>query len=257
VAGLPDCHAHLDQFGDDGARALIEESEAAGVSPIVSVGMDAESSQQAIELAWRLRNIKAAVGLHPWKVGEAYTGLADLEQFADIASDTMVVAVSEVGLDAAMETPLDVQREVLEWFIALAQERGFPVIIHQQAPSEVFIEVWDGVAGRKPAAAIHSFSGSRKDADAYLERGLYLSLGPVSLGMIGESKVDADVIRAIPDAKLLVDSDAFPAFEQWPEVHPTAVVEVARRVAAIRGVPLEALQGGIRGTFTQLLNNQW
>lgn len=256
MPGLPDCHAHLDQFGDDVPK-LLEECDAAGVGPVVSVGMDLASSQQAVELAWRLRNIKAAVGLHPWKVGEAYSGDEDLEPFGDIASDTMVVAVSEVGLDAAMETPLDVQRRVLEWFIALAQERGFPVIIHQQAPREAFLEVWEGVDGRKPAAAIHSFSGSRKDADAYLERGLYLSLGPVSLGMIGESKVDDDVIRAVPEEKLLVDSDAFPAFEQWPEVHPSAVVEVAQRVAVIRGVPLDDLQGTVRRTFTRLLNNQW
>ena len=62
MPGLPDCHAHLDQFGDDVPK-LLEESDAAGVMPIVSVGMDLESSQQAIELAWRLRNIKAAVGL--------------------------------------------------------------------------------------------------------------------------------------------------------------------------------------------------
>ena len=75
--------------------------------------------------------------------------------------------------------------------------------------------------------------------------------------MIGESKVDDDVIRAVPEEKLLVDSDAFPAFEQWPEVHPSAVVEVAQRVAVIRGVPLDELQGTVRRTFTRLLNNQW
>ena len=257
MVSLPDCHAHLDQFGDDGARALLEESEVAGVSPIVSVGMDAESSQRAIELAWRLRNIKAAVGLHPWKVGEAYTGKSDLEPFGDIASDTMVVAVSEVGLDAGMETPLDVQREVLEWFIGLAQERGFPVILHQQAPLDAFLEIWDAVEGRKPAGAIHSFSGGQEDADAYLERGLYLSLGPVSLGLIGDAKVGDEVIRAIPETKLLVDSDAFPAFDPWPEVHPTAVVEVAQRVAAIRGVVFDELKGTLGRTFTHLMNNQW
>lgn len=257
MLGLPDCHAHLDQFGEH-VPQLLEEWEAAGIAPVVSVGMDVESSQQAVELAWRLRDIKAAVGLHPWKVGEAYTQDADLDAFGDVASDTMVVAVSEVGLDTVnVDTPLDVQRRVLEWFIGLAQERGFPVILHQQAPTQAFLEIWDAVRGRKPAAAIHSFAGTKEDAEAYVERGLYISLGPVSLRMIGDTKVDDDVIRAIPKSKLLVDSDAFPAFEQWPEVRPSAVVEVARGVAAIRSVEYEDLKRQLARNFTQLLNNQW
>jgi Tat protein secretion system quality control protein TatD with DNase activity len=121
----------------------------------------------------------------------------------------------------------------------------------------VFLDLWDGVQGRKPAAALHSFSGSLDDAEACLERGLYLSLGPVSLGMIGDSKVDDEVVRTIPEGKVLVDSDAFPAFEQWPEVRPSAVAEVARRVAKLRSVDVEELKGQLGRNFTQLLNNQW
>jgi TatD DNase family protein len=256
VQALPDCHAHLDQFGD-GVPPLLEAAAAAGVHPIVSVGMDTQSSQEGVELSWRLRNIKAAVGLHPWKVGEKYAGAESLAPFEDIASDTMVVAISEVGLDSEIDAPLDVQREVLEWFIGLAQERGFPLILHQQGPLELFLDIWDSIAGRKPAAAIHSFKGEQADADAYLQRELYLSLGPISVGMIGDAEVDDDVIRSIPETKLLVDSDAFPAFDPWPEVHPTAVIDVAQRVAQIRGVQVDDLKRSIGNTFTQLLRNQF
>src|SRR5439155_11144381 len=124
------------------------------------------------------------------------------------------------------------------------------------APLETFLEIWDSIEGRRPAAAIHSFAGGRADADAYLERGLYLSLGPVSLGLIGERAVDDDVVRAIPETKLLVDSDAFPAFDPWPEVHPTAVLDVAARVAEIRGVRMEELKRSIGRAFDRLMNNQ-
>jgi TatD DNase family protein len=257
MLGLPDCHAHLDRFGDEVPK-LLEEWEALGIAPVVSAGMDLESSQEAVDLAWRLRNIKAGVGLHPWKVGEVYTDDSDLEPFGDVASDPMVVVVSEVGLDTvSVDTPLDVQGKVLRWFIGLAQDRGFPVILHQKAPTDSLLEIWDGVEGRKPAAAIHGFGGTKEDADAYLERSLYLSLGPVSLGLIGDESVDHDVIRSIPDSRLLVDSDAFPAFEQWPEVRPAIVAEVATRVAEIRGVSLEDLRAQLGRTFTQLMNNQW
>jgi TatD DNase family protein len=257
MLGIPDCHAHLDQFGEK-VLELLQEWEAAGVAPVVSAGMDIASSQEAIELGWRLRTIKAAVGLHPWKIAEAYQGNGDLEAYGDVASDTMVVAVSEVGLDNVnIETPLETQREVLTWFIGLAQDRGFPVILHLQAPVEQLLGVWEKIEGRRPAGAIHSFSGSQADAEALLDRGFYLSFGPVSLGLIGDKPVSDEVVRLIPDEKLLVDSDAFPSFEQWPEVHPAVVADVARRIAEVRRADFKQLKRQLGNNFTQLLNNQW
>src|SRR5439155_22942403 len=161
---LPDWLGELDRVGG-GAQEVVGAGDAGGVAANVTGGMGLESWAGGCGLAGAVGKLKAAGRLHPWKVGEAYTGKQDLEPFGDTASDTMVVAVSEVGLDAAMETPLEVQREVLEWFIGLAQERGFPLILHQQAPLETFLEIWDSIEGRRPAAAIHSFAGGRADAD--------------------------------------------------------------------------------------------
>ncbi len=257
MAGLPDCHAHIDAFGES-AREVLAEWDAAGIGPVISAGIDADSSQEGVELAWALRSIKAAVGLHPWKVAEGYTGPGDLEVYGDIASDPMVVAISEVGLDTThrAKAPLDTQREVLAWFIGLAQERGFPVVLHLAAPTEALLGTWDAVEGRKPAAAIHCFVGTGDDAALLLDRQMYLSLGPYSLGLVGDTSVEDDVIRAIPDEKLLVDSDAFPAWDDYPEVRPTIVGDVARRVAEIRGVDIADLQGQVALNFEQLLRNQ-
>jgi TatD DNase family protein len=255
ATGLPDCHAHLNTFPDT-VQELMEEWEAAGVSRVLSVGMDAESSQEGVELAWRLRNIKACVGLHPWKVGEQFTDEAALEEYGDVASDPMVVAISEIGFDdQSIDTPLETQARVVKWFIGLGQERGFPVILHQRAPRQALLDVWDSLSGRPPAAALHSFRGDAEDLREFGARGFYFSLGPSSIGMIGDA-IANEVVRAIPDDKLLVDSDAFPAGESWPEVHPAVVLQVADRVAAVRGVPVDELKARISENFTRLLRNQ-
>jgi TatD DNase family protein len=253
---LPDCHAHLDQFGKR-VPDLLKEWEEAGVSPVLSAGMDLDTSQAAIELGWQLRNIKAAVGLHPWKIDDSYSGLADLKEFGAIASDPMVVAVSEVGLDTvSTQTPLAIQGEVLAWFVELAQERGFPVVLHLAAPVDELLNVWESIAGRRPAGAVHSFAGSAQDVERLLERGFYLSLGPSSLGMVGKETLADEVVRQIPAEKLLVDSDAYPASEEWPEVRPAFVTDVVRRVAGIRGEDAERLVEQVAHNFAQLLKNQ-
>jgi TatD DNase family protein len=254
---IPDCHAHLDKF-EDQVQSLLGEGEERGVAPIVSVGMDVESSQQAIELAWALRGIKAAIGLHPWKVGELFTSEDELQAYGEVASDPMVVAISEVGLDTAtVDTPVDTQKRVLKWFIGLAQERGFPVILHLRAPAEELLDVWNQVEGRRPAAAIHSFLGSEAEADELLAAKMYLSVGPTSVGIIGDNPIPERLVKKIPDEKLLLDSDAFPEFEEWPEVHPAVVAEVANRVAEIRSVSLEDLGEQVAGNFKNLLRNHY
>jgi TatD DNase family protein len=252
---LPDCCAHLDRFGNRVVE-LLKEWEAAGVAPVVSVGADLDTSQTGIDLAWQLRTIKAAVGLHPRKITGAHITGADLEPFGATASDPMVVAIGEVGLDTTDGgASLAVQRDVLAWFVTLAQQRGFPLILHLAAPTAELTQVWNAVPGRKPTGAVHDFSGSVQDARELLEHGLYLSLGPAAVGIIEGGTAAAELVEMVPDQRLLVDSGASPADGALPEVRPVVVAEVASRIAELRGVSVDRLTEQIGHNFTQLLKN--
>ena len=63
---LIDTHCHLDWNAFDADReAVINRAVEAGVTRMITIGVDAASSRRAIEIADRHEAVYAAVGVHP------------------------------------------------------------------------------------------------------------------------------------------------------------------------------------------------
>src|ERR1051326_5756136 len=93
-----DTHAHLDypEFASELAQ-VVERAECAGISRIISIGTDLESSRRSIQLAEQFPNVFAVVGWHP---SYAMQAPQDLRQaLREFASHPKVVALGETGLD--------------------------------------------------------------------------------------------------------------------------------------------------------------
>ena len=67
-----DTHAHLDfpDFRED-LPAVLERAAAAGITRIITIGTDLESSRKAVALAEQHPQLYAAVGWHPSHVSAA------------------------------------------------------------------------------------------------------------------------------------------------------------------------------------------
>src|SRR4051794_37125257 len=136
--GLVDTHAHLMDHAFDADRdAVLQRATQAGVGAMVLVGYDLETSRAAVELARRLPDTAAAVGIHPNSAGEASD--ADFAALASLARSPEVVAVGETGLDNYRHhTTPERQRESFDWHLQLAEELDLPVIVHnRQADAEI------------------------------------------------------------------------------------------------------------------------
>src|ERR1043165_2902660 len=93
-----DSHAHLSWKDFEGEiDVILSRARAAGISKIVSIGTNVESSRRAIEIAEAHENVFAAVGWHP---GDAEEAPADFgSQLRALAKHPKVVAIGETGLD--------------------------------------------------------------------------------------------------------------------------------------------------------------
>lgn len=253
MTNLADCHVHLDQFED---FDVIERDLAeAGIGLALSAGMDLGSSRRALELASQSSRVQGAIGLHPWNVGRDWP--SQREEFAALAGRPECRAISEVGLDDTfVDVPSGLQRDVLMWFVELAQRESLPMVLHVQVPFPEFLELWSSIEGEPPRAAIHGFVGTLAEAEMLLEKGLWLSLGTTSTGFFGGPAVDDEVIRAVPEDRILIDSDSCvpadlgrsvgaltPASREMLEgldpVMPSAAREVVEVVARVRGTSFE------------------
>ncbi|MEW6447769.1 MAG: TatD family hydrolase [Bacillota bacterium] len=238
---LTDTHCHLDDERFEADRAkVIERARAAGVTQIITVGYDIDSSRRAIDLAGLLPGVFAVVGVHPHDAAAAPPDY--IEVLRRLAREPRLVAVGEIGLDYYRDlSPRPVQREVFIAQLRLARELGLPVVIHcRDAHGEVYEILKREAAGL--AGVMHCFSGSWEEAKRFLALGFHISIaGPVTFP---QSTKLVEVARRVPLDRLLLETDApylTPVPHRGKRNEPAYLVHTAQKVAGIRGISLEEL----------------
>ena len=242
---LVDSHCHLDdpKFDEDRER-VIERALAAGVERMMVIG-----SEGAIGLAERYPFLYATAGVHPHEASKATP-----EAFArmrDVATHPKVLAIGEIGLDYHYDfSPRDVQRSVFEQQLAIAADAAKPVVIHTReawADTMALLGTWPG------GGIMHCFTGDAAQARQALDLGFHLSFG----GVLTFPKADAvrEAARLAPEDRLLVETDCpylAPVPHRGKRNEPAFVVEVARRLAEVRGCTLEEIACSTTGNWERL-----
>ncbi|MDP2594148.1 MAG: TatD family hydrolase [bacterium] len=258
-----DAHCHV-QFGvfDADREELIERMQERGVAGIV-VGVDFESSEQAVELAERYEHLFASIGLHPNREPDERF---DAAEYRMLATHPKVVAIGECGLDYFRPAVVDnevkrKQQTLLKDQIALATELDKPLIIHsrpsKKTPSsakategkqdayEDLIEILKDAKVAYPnlRGDIHFFVGGVPEMQELVALGFTVSYTAV----ITFARDYDDVIRAVPPGALLSETDApyvSPASRpRGSRNDPLAVEDVVAKLAEIRGEDIEAFRG--------------
>ena len=93
-----DTHAHLDypDFAQE-LPQLVARARAAGVTRMISIGTDLESSRRAVALAEQFEEVYAAAGWHPTNAAEAPDDLRPA--LRELGRHPKVVAIGETGFD--------------------------------------------------------------------------------------------------------------------------------------------------------------
>lgn len=255
---LIDTHCHLDMIGaDDDIGIIISRAAAHGVAPIITVGIDLESSRKAIRLAAQYDSVYATVGIHPHNVAELHdSSYAELESLCRMPK---VIAYGEIGLDYVKQyVPQDIQRQHYARQVDLAKKMKLPIVIHDR---EAHADILHILQQRAPFAAggiMHCFSGDWQLAQNVLDLGFAISIP----GVVTFTKADVmqEVAKKVPLDRLILETDApFLAPEplRGKKNVPEYVLYTAQKIAALRGISLEevacATTENARNIFTMAL----
>jgi len=244
-----DSHTHLDSCEPPNAE-LVAAAERAGVTRILTVGMDGASCRSALAAAEAFPQVYTAIGRHPNNA----TGFdeADLAELRALAAHERCVAIGETGLDFYRDyAPRADQERAFAAQIALAREVGKPLVIHTRAAAEETLAQLaaeaDGVS-----VVLHCFS-MPEQLEECLERGYAISFaGNVTYKNAAEL---ARVVRRVPDERLLVETDAPYLTPQAVRKHPNQpafVTHTAEFLAELRGVSVVELGGVIERTAARV-----
>jgi TatD DNase family protein len=237
---LIDTHAHLDfpEFADS-IPAVIQRALKAGVSTIVTIGIDIDSSRKAAEIAGSCDRIYASAGIHPHASFSPDAG--DLRELEKIAANRRVVAIGEIGLDYFRDRqPHPIQIECMRRQIETAVKIAKPVIFHIRDAWEDFFRIVPEFAPSLPPCVMHCFSGDWTVARRCMDLGFYLSIP----GVVTFSKAQTlqDVVKRAPLDRLLVETDSpylAPVPYRGKTNEPAFVLHTAGKIAECRKEPLE------------------
>jgi TatD DNase family protein len=237
-----DSHAHLEMKEFDSDRPqVIERAIARGMTGIITIGTDLESSHKALALAKTYRNIWATVGFHPHDA--ASFNLEILPQLTKLAQDPLVVAIGEIGLDFYRNlSPQHKQKETFRHLIQLARTVALPIIIHDREAHEEVLAILREEKAWEIGGVFHCFSGDWEMAKKCLDLNFFLSVtGAVTYK---KGSVLEAVVRCLPIESLLLETDApylTPRPFRGQRNEPAYLVHTAEHVAGIRGMALSEL----------------
>ena len=247
-----DTHAHLD-FPDfrEEVDAVVQRASDAGISRIVTIGTELESSRRAIDLAKRFDGVFAAVGWHPNDCAAAPDDVrVELER---LAKAPKVVAIGEIGIDhyrlpstrggsaAADEAFKARQASLFRQQLEVAAQLGLNVVVHQRASFEACIEVFEPFADRV-RGVFHCFVNDPAAARRVIDLGSLVSFTGVctfkNAGDVRES------LASVPLDKLMLETDApflAPVPYRGKRCEPAYVREISQVAAETRRIGLEEL----------------
>jgi len=269
-AVLIDTHSHLDfpDFDADRENVVLRAMEA-GVTRIISIGTNLQTSRAAISLAESHPDIYATVGLHPCEVKEASDSTCgELEK---LAQHPKVVALGECGLDyhrlpshtlASFDSTsvatggtapgseellladAEIKNRQAIFFqeqLELAVRLKLNMVIHQR-------DSWaDTLATLKPYSGrlrcvFHCFSGTPDQARQLFELGHSISF--TGIATFKNARDLHESIRQAPAGSFFLETDCpylAPEPHRGKRCEPAHTRLVAEKVAALRGKTFEEI----------------
>lgn len=201
---LFDTHAHYDDPRFDKDRfELLDSMPAKGVSLILNPASNLNSARRVMEYIDRFPHVFGAVGTHPHDAAGMKD--EDIAEFREMARNPKIRAIGEIGLDYYYDhSPRETQKLRLRHQLALAEELGLPVIIHDRDAHEDTLNIlreFPAVRG-----VVHCYSGSTEMAEALVKMGYYISFTGVIT--YKNARKSLDVIRRIPLDRIMIETDA-------------------------------------------------
>jgi TatD DNase family protein len=246
---MNDSHTHLDR-GPVPEAELVAAARAAGVTRILTIGMDSDSCRAALAAADTHQEVYAAIGRHP-NVSTGYDD-AVTDELRELAQHPRCRAIGETGLDDYRQyAPRADQERAFRAQIELAHDLDKPLVIHTRAAEEDTVGTLAAHADGLEVI-MHCFSMPGR-LDECLERGWWISFaGNVTYPQATDLAAAAE---RVPLDRMLVETDApylTPQIHRKQRNQPAYVVHTARFVAERRGIAYEELEAAVDANAARL-----
>lgn len=251
-----DSHCHLN-FPElrDRLPAVKAAMRAAQVNAAMVISTTIEEFPEVRRLAEQEPAWCCTVGVHPDT--ENLTE-PDEAMLLELASHPKVVGIGETGLDyyrLGERTVADMewQRERFRTHIRAAKRCEKPLVVHTRSASADTLRILKEEGAQDCGGVFHCFTETAEVARAALDMGFYVSFSGI---LTFKNAQDLrDVAAWVPMERMLIETDSpflAPVPYRGKVNEPSYVPQVARQLAELRGMPVEAVAEITTSNFYQL-----
>ncbi len=237
--GYIDSHSHLsDPRVQTEVESMIRHAKEKGITQFLQGGVGPEDWQRQRMLKAKHPEIRLCFGLHPYWVADHTQDECEsaLDQLAREIGQAE--ALGELGLDLRphiVKDSFERQVEIFEAQLELAEMAQKPIVLHLVRAFEETKKIFDLHGVPSKGGMVHSFNGSAHEAESYLERGLFLSIGgPVCRP---DNQRLHQAVRILPLEKMLLETDSPdqpPPRLSSSHNEPATLWDVAEMIAQIK-----------------------
>lgn len=239
-----DSHCHLDRLKlshhDGDLNRPLEQARAAGVEAMLCVGIQLEHYEDVLRIARNNDDIYASVGVHP---SENEGEEPSVERLVALADDPKIVAIGETGLDYYYGN--DTQAQQQSRFAAHLKASSItkkPTIIHTRDAREDTLAIMREHADTTVGGVMHCFTETWEMAEQAMELNFLISFS----GIVTFKNAEAlrEVAEKTPLENMLIETDSpylAPVPYRGKSNEPAYVVEVAKKIAELKGVSVETV----------------
>ena len=264
--GLFNVHAHLTHprlFPD--VTAVLARAEAAGVTTIISNGLNPADNERVRALAARSSIVRPAFGLYPVDAVLPEMVAAGVDYPREEGDDAPVpaeeavewvaahvgeaFAVGEIGLDGYWVPGefWERQEALFRQLVAIAMEADKPIIIHTRKREARCFEVLQEMGATR--VDWHCFGGRVKLARRIAEHGHYLSI-PANAR---KNEAFTRMLETLPRERVLLETDCpYLGPERGEDNEPANVRVTADYAAELWGEPIESVGAQLAENFERL-----
>jgi len=178
-------------------------------------------------------------GIHPWDIDNIDVE-SQIEIIDKISSENKILALGETGLDRAIKSSMDKQKEIFIKQLDIANKYNLPVIIH-------CVRTWNDILSIRKNGKyqnpwiFHGYNGNLQTANQIIKAKCYLSFGKL---LIINNKLQ-DVFLKLPIDHIFLETDD----------SNLKIEEVYDKAAELYDICIDDLKLSIFKNFTTLLGN--
>lgn len=175
-----------------------------------------------------------SVGLHPWYL-QQMTVIECTDKLIELASSEKVMAIGEIGIDRAIDTPVQKQLTYFEAQLNIARALQKPVIIHAV---KSYGDLVPFLKKTKVPFIFHQFQGNEQQAKELLKYNAFLSFGK----NLFEPKSE-QTFKTVPLENIFLETDT---------LHHLHIADIYRKAAELKEMHIDELKSIVFHNFATL-----